>query len=181
MGPVNTGTARIVIVVALIVGGAVVLLNGFTDTGGATAAPGGDDGGGAVSPTESPSPSTTKSPKPPPPETPSPAAPKDTVIAVFNGTNTPGLGATVQDDHLTPDGYRAPAPAADAPSKPVPKTIVYYVGGADAAQNQSDATAIRDRYFRGAKVEELDPAYAGMIDHGVQVVVVVGEDSKYQP
>jgi hypothetical protein len=177
MRPVSTGTARIVIVIALIVGGAVVVLNGFADTGGASAAQGGG-GGSAVSPTDSPSPTKTKTPKPTPPATPSPAAPKDTMIAVFNGTSIPGLGATVQDDVLKPDGYTAPADAADAPSKPVPKTIVYYVGGTDAAQNQSDATSIRDTYFHGAKVQELDPAYSGMIERGVQVVVVVGENYK---
>jgi hypothetical protein len=179
---VSTGTARIVIVIALIVGGAVVVLNGFADTGGASAASGGGgQGGGAASPTGSPSPAKTKTPKPPAPETPSPAAPKDNLIAVFNGTNIPGLGATV-NDLLKADGYQTPQVAANAPSGvPLPKTVVYYVGGADAAQNQSNATAIRDKYFRGAKVLELDTAYAGMIERGIQVVVVVGDDSKYKP
>ena len=173
----NTGTARIVIVVALLVGGGVVLLNGFADPGAATAAPSGDGGGaGSVTPTDAPSPTVTKTSKPPAPETPKPAPPKDTAIAVFNGTEEPGLGATVQDDVLTPDGYRAPAEADDAPTKPILRTIVYYVGGADAEQNKSDATALRDKYFRGAKVQELDPDYADLIDGSVQVVVVVGEN-----
>ena len=174
----NTGTARIIIVLALIVGGAVVLLNGFADSGDAAAAPSGD-GGGAVTPTDSPTPATTtKSTKPPAPETPKPAAPGDTVVAVFNGTNTPGLGSTVRDDVLVPDDYLVPSDAQDAPTKPVTKTIVYYVGGPDAAQSQSNATDISDTYFDGAKVQELDPDYEGLIDRGVQVVVVVGENYK---
>jgi hypothetical protein len=53
---------------------------------------------------------------------------------------------------------------------------VYYVGGADAAQNKANAARMRDTYFRHAKVQELDPVYAGLIDRGVQVVVVVGDD-----
>jgi hypothetical protein len=174
---VNTGAARIVIVLALVVGGALVLLNGFGDGGGATTTPG---GGGSPTASVSPSATTTKSQKPPV-ETPSPAAPKDTVIAVFNGTNTVGLGATVQEDVLKGDGYLAPADAADAPTKPIPKTIVYFVGGGGAAQNESNATAIRDTYFDGAKVKELDPTYADLIQRGVQVVVVVGEDYKSKP
>ena len=179
----NTGTARIIIVLALIAGGAVVLLNGFADSGDAAAASGGNGGGTVTTPTDSSTPpTTTKSTKPPAPETPKPAKPGDTVVAVFNGTEIDGLGATVNDDILDQDGYLTPQDPDDAPTGvPLPKTIVYYVGGADAAQNQSDATAMSDKYFDGAKVEELDPAYSDLIDRGVQVVVVVGEDSKYAP
>jgi hypothetical protein len=162
---VNSGIARIVVVSALIIGGVLVLLNGFTGSGGATAAPIGDPAG-------SPSPLTTTQGR----VLPSPAATGDTTIAVFNGAEPPALGATVLDDVLQPAGYRAPALAANAPSKPVTDTVVYYVGGADAAQNKSNAARMRDTYFHHAKVQELDPVYEGLIDRGVQVVVVVGDD-----
>jgi hypothetical protein len=168
---VNTGTARIVIIVALLVTGGLLLANGFADAdvvaGGAT----GDTS--SPTPTETASPTGTQTQQPPAP-TPDPAAPKDTVIAVFNGTSSPGLAGTVTED-LTGAGYKAGQVPADA-LQSIDKTVVYYVGGADADQNKSNATELAKNYFPDAKVKELDPEYAadGTVDKSVQVVVVVG-------
>ena len=154
MGRVNLGTARIVIILALVAGGIAVLANGFAS--GTVVTP--PTGGGA---SESPSPSAsspTDSPTPPPKETPSPQI-EGVLIAVFNGTNETGLAAEVQQI-LEADGYVAAQDPADADPKPVPKTIVYFRGGADAAQNRSNARYIADTYFEGAKVSLLDQELA---------------------
>jgi LytR cell envelope-related transcriptional attenuator len=171
MGRVNIGTARIIIVLALVVGGVAVLANGF---GGAAtvAAP----GGGGVPSTGSVSPSASSSPTKPPKETPSPQV-QGVLIAVFNGTNETGLAGQVQQT-LEADGYVAAQDPADAPSKPVAKTIVYFRGGANAAQNRSDANHIADTYFGGARVALLgsDQTSAVTIDKSAQVVIIVGVD-----
>jgi hypothetical protein len=166
---VNTGTIRIAIVVALVAVGALVLTNGFADTGSAAGPPA---GGSSPSSTDSPSPSTTNTP-PPAVETPAPNAPKDTVVAVFNGTVTSGLAGIVAEE-LTGAGYQLGQDPGDVPSKPVDKTVVYFVGGADAAQNESDATALAEKHFKGAKIKELSSDLGVDVDKGVQVVVVVG-------
>jgi LytR cell envelope-related transcriptional attenuator len=168
---VNTGTIRIAIVVALLAVGALVLTNGFADTG--SAAIGSPAGGSAPSTSDSPSPTGTGTP-PAVVETPAPAAPKDTSVAVFNGTDSVGLAGIVMEDLTTADGYVEGQPPADAPTKGVEKTIVYFVGGADAAQNESNATALADAHFKGAKVKELSTDLGDVVDKGVQVVVVVG-------
>jgi hypothetical protein len=168
---VNTGTARIVIIVALLITGGLVLANAFGDAG--VAATGGPSGGGSSpTPSSSASVSGTQSPTPPPP-TPDPQLPKDVAVAVFNGTSSIGLAGTVMDQ-LHADGYKVGQVPADAPTKPVDKTAVYFVGGTDAAQNESDATAIADKYFKGAKVRELSADLGDLVEKGVQVVVVVG-------
>jgi LytR cell envelope-related transcriptional attenuator len=166
---VNTGTIRIAIVVALVAVGALVLTNGFADTGSAAGPPA---GGSSPSPTGSSSPTATNTP-PPAVETPVPNAPKDTFLAVFNGTDTTGLAGIVADE-LTTDGYQLGQDPGDVPSKPVDKTVVYFVGGADAAQNESDATALAEKHFKGAKIKELSSDLGVDVDKGVQVVVVVG-------
>jgi len=167
---VNTGTARIVIIVALLVTGGLLLANAFGGAG--VAATGGPAGGGtSPSPSTSASPSGSQSPTPPP--TPDPQAPKDVAVAVFNGTSSIGLAGTVMDD-LHTGGYKVGQVPADAPTKPVDKTAVYFVGGADAAQNESDATALADKYFKDAKIRELSADLGDLVDKGVQVVVVVG-------
>jgi hypothetical protein len=166
---VNTGTIRIAIVVALVAVGALVLTNGFTDTGTA-AAP--SVGASSTPPADSPTSTATKTPQAPA-ETPAPNAPKDTSVAVFNGTDTDFLAGIVLDE-LVNDGYEPGQEPDDAPSKPVTKTVVYFVGGADAAQNESDATALADTHFKGAKVKELSSDLGDMVDKDVQVVVVVG-------
>jgi hypothetical protein len=167
---VNTGTARIVIIVALLITGGLVLANAFGDSG--VAAAGGPSGGGS-SPTPSSSASVSGTQSPTPPPTPDPQAPKDVAVAVFNGTSSIGLAGTVMDQ-LHADGYKVGQVPADAPTKPVDKTAVYFVGGPDAAQNQSDATALADKYYKGAKVRELSADLGDLVDKGVQVVVVVG-------
>jgi hypothetical protein len=167
---VNTGTIRIAIVVALVAVGALVLTNGFTDAGTA-AAP--SVGASSTPPADSPTPTATNTSQAPA-ETPAPSAPKDTTVAVFNGTVTTGLAGIVAEE-LTGDGYKLGQDPGDVPSKPVEKTVVYFVGGADAAQNRSDATALADQYFKGAKVKELSSDLGvEELDKDVQVVVVVG-------
>lgn len=167
----NTGTIRIAIVVALVAVGALVLTNGFADTGSAAGPPA---GGSSPSSSASSTPTATDTP-PPAVETPAPNAPKDTSVAVFNGTDTDFLAGIVLDE-LVNDGYQPGQEPADAPSKPLEKTVVYFVGGADAAQNESDATALADKYFKEAKVRELSSDLGDMVVKDVQVVVVVGLD-----
>lgn len=166
----NTGSIRIAIVVALVAVGALVMSNGFADTSTAT---GPQVDGTSPSSSVSPGPSTTSTP-PPAVETPAPDDPKDTSVAVFNGTYSLGLAGTVMDD-LIADGYVKGQDPTDAKSKPVEKTVVYFVGGPDAAQNESDATALAQKRFKGAKVKELS-SEVGVVEKGVQVVVVVGLD-----
>jgi LytR cell envelope-related transcriptional attenuator len=167
---VNTGTARIVIIVALLVTGGLVLANAFGDAG--VAATGGPSGGG-TSPTPSSLASVSGTQSPTPPPTPDPQPPKDIAVAVFNGTNIPGLAGIVLDQ-LTGAGYKAGQVPTDAPQKPVDKTAVYFLGGPDAAQNESNATALADKYFKDAKIRELSADLCDLVDKGVQVVVVVG-------
>jgi hypothetical protein len=169
MGRVNLGTARIVIILALAAGGIAVLANGFASVAVVTppAGAGGTD-------STSPSPSPSSSPSKPPKETPSPQI-EGVQIAVFNGTNEPGLAAQVQQV-LEADGYVAAQDPADADTKPIPKTIVYFRGGADAAQNRSDARYVADTYFNGARVALLDPDLAVNIADSAQVVIIVGVD-----
>jgi S-formylglutathione hydrolase FrmB len=167
---VNLGTARIVIIVALVVVGAIVLANGFPDVGASVAAP-----SGAASPSQSSSPGSTTSPTEPPSATPSPQRPKDVTFMALNGTETTGAGAAAQT-LLTQDGYVSAATAADAPSKGVDTTTIYYRGGQDAAQNKSDATYIADTYFDGADVKKLDTSLQDVVPATAQIVVLVGQD-----
>ena len=169
MGRVNLGTARIVIVVALAVGGIAVLANGFNS--GAVVPPPTGAGGTGSSPSGT---SPSSSPSQPPKETPSPQI-EGVQIAVFNGTNETGLAAQVQQV-LEADGYVAAQDPADAATKPVPKTIVYFRGGADAAQNRSDAKYIANTYFHGARVALLDPDLAVGIADSAQAIIIVGVD-----
>jgi hypothetical protein len=175
---VNTGTARIVIIVALVVVGGLLLANAFGDSGVAAA---GGPSGAVTSPTPSStsSPTGTQSTQTPPP-TPDPQPPKDVAVAVFNGTNTQGLAGVVLEN-LIGHGYQQGMIPSDAPNKPVAKTVVYYTGsGADAEQNKSNATALADKYYPDAKVQELDEVYSqdGTVAKGVQVVVVIGENDQ---
>jgi hypothetical protein len=169
MGRVNLGTARIVIILALAVGGIAVLANGFGSAAVVTP-PAGAGGSDTASPTSSPS----SSPSQPPKETPGPQI-EGVQIAVFNGTNETGLAAQVQQV-LEVDGYVAAQDPADADTKPVPKTIVYFRGGADAAQNRSNARYIADTYFDGARVALLDPELAVDIADSAQAIIIVGVD-----
>jgi LytR cell envelope-related transcriptional attenuator len=166
---VNLGTARIVIIVALTVGGIAVLANGFGSAAVVTP-PAGAGGSDTGSPSSTPS----HSPSPPPKETPSPQI-EGVQVAVFNGTNEPGLAAQVQQT-LEADGYVAAQDPADADTKPVPKTVVYFRGGANAAQNRSDARYLADTYFKGARVALLDPDLAVNIADSAQAIIIVGVD-----
>lgn len=168
----NLGTGRIVVIVALLVVGAAVLANGFAD-GGSGLQPGGGPTGTTIA-TDTPSQAPTGTVTPTAAATPEPQV-DGVLIQVFNGTNVTGLGATAQD-MLEGKGYTINALALDAPSKPVPKTVVYYRGGAAAAQNESNATLLAKKNFKGAKVEELDPAIDDLVKKSTQVVVVVGDD-----
>jgi LytR cell envelope-related transcriptional attenuator len=170
MAGVNVGTARIVIVVALVLGGIAVLWNGFGDDGASASGPGGVGG----TQEQSPSPSVSTSPTlEPPRETPSPQV-EGVLVQVFNGTYEAGLAGEVQQ-LLERDGYVAAADADDAPSKPVPKTTVYYRRGPDRAQNKSDARYLADTYVEGAKVARLDPAELTVAD-SVNVAIILGLD-----
>jgi hypothetical protein len=170
MGRVNLGTARIVIVLALAVGGIAVLANGF-ESGAVVTPPTGAGGSDTASPSGA---SPSSSPSQPPKETPSPQI-EGVQIAVFNGTNETGLAAQVQQV-LEADGYVAAQDPADADTKPVPKTIIYFRGGADAAQNRSNARYIADKYFDGARVALLDPELAVDIADEAQAIIIVGVD-----
>jgi LytR cell envelope-related transcriptional attenuator len=168
---VNLGTARIVVIVALVVAGAVVLANGFPDSGEA-AAPLGTT---TPTPTTSPSGSETSSPSQQPAQTPSPQAPGKVTFMALNGTEVTGAGAAAEQ-LLTQDGYVSAQTAADAPSKGVATTTIYYRGGQDAAQNKSDATQIADAYFNKADVKKLDTSLAGVVPDTAMIVVLVGQD-----
>jgi LytR cell envelope-related transcriptional attenuator len=170
MGRVNLGTARIVIIVALAAGGIALLANGFAGT---VVTPADADGGGAASPSSA-SPTDSASPSKTPRETPSPEV-EGVQIAVLNGTNEVGLAGEVQQ-LLVDDGYLPAQDAADADAKPVPKTIVYFRGGADAAQGRSNARYVADTYFDGARVGLLDPDQAANIAETAQVIIIIGVD-----
>jgi len=167
---VNLGTARIVLIVALVVAGAVVLANGFPDSGEAAAPAGSPTPSQTISPS-----STTTSSQPPPSPTPEPQAPKDVTFMALNGTEVTGAGAAAEQ-LLTQDGYVSAATAADAPSKGVATTTVYYRGGQDAEQNKSDATEVATTYFDGADVKKLDTSLEGVVPSTAMIVVVVGQD-----
>jgi hypothetical protein len=77
---------------------------------------------------------------------------------------------------LEADGYVAAQDPADAASKPVPKTVVYFRGGSNAGQNRSDAKYVADTYFSGAHVALLDADLAANIADSAQVVIIVGVD-----
>jgi hypothetical protein len=170
MGRVNLGTARIVIILALAVGGIAVLANGFGSAAVVTP-PSGAGGSETASPSGS---SPSSSPSQPPKETPSPQT-RGVQIAVFNGTNETGLAAQVQQ-LLEADGYVAAQDPADAATKPAPKTVIYFRGGTDAAQNRSNARYIADTYFNGARVALIDPSLAVNIADSAQAIIIVGVD-----
>lgn len=165
----NLGTARIVIIAALFVAGIAVLANGFGNSATVD-----DPGGGVGAPSGSPSgASPTTTPSKPPKATPSPQT-QGVLIAVLNGTFETGLAGEVQQ-LLEPDGYVAAQDPDDAQSKPVAKTVVYFRGGADAAQNRSDAHYLADTYLDGARVALLG-SDQGSIAKSAQLVIIVGVD-----
>jgi hypothetical protein len=179
MGVVNLGIGRIVIIIGLIVVGVVVLANGFsgsdvtgatqtespaaTGPTGTTGPTGSDTGGGAGgSPTEAP----------PAVE---PLEPAEVNVGVLNGTSVTGLAGEAQLT-LEDAGYTISQDAADSPIKPIAKTIVYFRGGADAAQNEVDAQTLSDGFFDGATVRELNEDFQTIVKPKTDVLVVLGED-----
>jgi hypothetical protein len=170
---VNFGTARILVIVGLVVAGVAILVNGFGH--GATSV--GATTGGTVTQSQSPSAaSPTTSASPTQSTLPSPQAPADVTVAVFNGTSSAGLAAQAQQS-LTQAGYVAdPKSPQNSPVAGVSKTTVYYRGGADAAQNKSDAKSIADQFFSGAKVQLLGSDYDSLISADTPVAIVLGQD-----
>lgn len=168
----NFGSARILVIVALVVAGVAILTDGF----GHGVATVGASGGTLTSPTASSSSHPTNSPTPTQVALPSPQAPKDVTIAVFNGTSSLGLAAQGQAV-LTAVGYVA---GQDPQNSPVQggaaKTIIYFRGGPDAAQNKADAKLIADTYFNGAKVALLGNDFQTAIAGPVTVTIVLGQD-----
>jgi hypothetical protein len=169
MARVHRGTARIVIVIALVAGGIALLANGF---GGATIAAGLAGDGSNPGPGSSVSPHARhpRSPK----QLPSPQV-HGVTIAVFNGTNTIGLAGQVEQT-LEADGYVKAQNPANAPSRPVPKTVVYFRGGATAAQNRSDAKYVANHYLNHAAVKLLGPDQANAVSRSAQIVIILGID-----
>jgi hypothetical protein len=168
MGAVNLGTWRIAILAALIAFGAVVLSNGFSgdaDVGETPPATVTGPTGGTTGPTE------TETAAPPPPE----GKVRGVSIAVFNATDEAGLAAQVTLD-LEDAGYTSAQDAANAEASGVQRTIVYFRGGADAAQNRANAERMVDEQLAGAKVARLNPAYADLVPEDTQLVIVLGED-----
>jgi hypothetical protein len=181
MGAVNLGTWRIAIIVALVVVGVAVLANGFdadtgaiaTPTPSATAEPDEGDGTGATD-TQSPSPQEEEVE-----ETPAPNE-SGVPVKVFNGTSVPGLAALVQDE-LVAAGYEAPEDPANAPAAPVAKTVVYFRGGPEAAQNEADATFLAESFIEPVlgkmpEVDELSSVFDDVVGRSITIVVQVGDD-----
>jgi hypothetical protein len=183
MGGVNLGTWRIAIIVALVVVGVAVLANGFDPDDAAVAAPsataspspdeGAEEPGGTAAATDVVEPTDEPEETPPPNES-------DVPIKVFNGTTVPGLAALVQDELVT-GGNTAPEDPANAPVQDVAKTTVYFRGGPDAAQNESDATYIAETYIEPVlgkmpAVDELSSIYDDVVGRTVTVVVLIGDD-----
>ena len=172
MARVNLSPARLIVLVALVVGGVAVLLNGF-DTDGDVAAVGGTSPSPSLS--LSPSPSTTTSPTPTDAvNTPEPEVDGVTFV-VLNATSTAGLAAEVQQ-MLEDEGYTPGAEAANAPTTGVAKTTVYFRGGADAAQNESNATNMAEEFLDGAEVKLLGAEFESAVPEDTQLVVVIGAD-----
>jgi hypothetical protein len=159
---VSPGIARIAVIVALVVGGVGVLASGFGTSTTSTAGP---------VPHLSPSPSSGSEPS----TSKTPAPHKTGVkIVVLNGTSATGIAAQVQQMLLS-KGYVKARDAANSPVTPITKTQIYYRGGANAAQDRSDAEYLARKFFKGASVSQLDPTYAD-VTKGAEVAIVLGAD-----
>jgi hypothetical protein len=172
MARVNLSPARLIVLVALVVGGVAVLLNGFGTDGDVAAV-----GGTSPSPSLalSTSPTTTTSPSPSTAtNTPKPEI-EGVTFGVLNATATAGLAAEVQQ-MLETEGYAKGPEAANAPTTGVAKTTVYFRGGADAAQNESNATKMAEEFLDGAEVKLLGAEYESSVPEDTQLVVVIGAD-----
>jgi hypothetical protein len=167
---VNLSPARLAVIVALVVGGVAVLLNGFEGSTGAAAADTSSPSPAATTPPAS----TTAAPTDPPTETPTPQT-EGVAFMVFNGTSELGLAGTVQQN-LEAEGYIAAEKAANAITSPVSKTTVYFRGGDDAAQNESDATYMAEELLGDAAVKLLGVDYEDAVPPDTQLVIIVGTD-----
>ena len=169
----NLSTGRVLIIVVLIVGGLAILANGFADTGTTVAATPSPSPTTSVRPTKTAEPTSTSTSTST--QTPTPAPNKTGVsFMALNGTDVPGAGAAAQE-LLTDGGYVSVATAADAPTKGVPKTTVYYRPD-HAGQNLADANYVEKKYFKGGAVKKLITEIQGVVPDEATIVVVVGED-----
>jgi Tol biopolymer transport system component len=96
-------------------------------------------------------------------------------VAVLNGTSQIGLASSFSE-RLDEDGYHVVGEPADAPTKPVDVTVVYYAAGDEMSANADLAQRIADEYFTG-RIDELPPFLADVVGEGVPVVVVMGPDA----
>lgn len=161
---VATSTLRTAVIVALLVGGIVVLTQVFPET---------DRAGLAGGSSPSPSPTATDTPSPGPTESPPVdcADIKGVSIAVFNGTDEPGLAAAWQQQLEDAGGWVFPQEVADAPAN-VEKTIVYFRAQADKAA----AECLKEEFFAKAAVRKLPPE-ATNVQKKVKVAVYLGPDA----
>jgi hypothetical protein len=167
---VNLSTGRVLVIVALIVVGLAVLANGFADEGTAAAPSLSPSPGGGPSPTETQSPQPTDTTTP----TPDPNT-KGVLFMALNGTTVAGAGAAAQT-RLTAAGYKSVQTAADAPTQDIQRTTIYYRPD-DTGQNQSDATYVAGKYFKGAAVKKLNTEIeSANVPDSAAIVVVVGAD-----
>lgn len=161
----NPGLARLAIVIALVIGGIAVLVNGFSEQE-SKAAQG-----------DSPSPSASESPSP----TPSPKQSvvpnqKGVLVQVLNGTSQAGYAGDFQIMLEEQGGYLRAGEPADAPTKPVVDSIVYFRRDGNRAQNEADAKLLSDTYLGGVPVEPLPAELRDVVNESADVVVVLGED-----
>jgi len=169
---VTAGTTRFLIIVGLVGAGLVVLLTGFSGGPRVSATGTGTSPSQSTHSGSSPAPHS-RSPNPPI----KPEKPKDITFVVLNGTTSAGLAGQWQTK-LENAGFTTAHIAANAPSQDVQKTIVYFSGGGQAAQNKADASFLAGRYFRGAAVRELSAQSAdASLVAGAKVVIVIGADT----
>lgn len=161
----NPGVARLAIVIALVIGGVAVLANGFSERE-TKAAP-----GDSPSPTASESPSPTRSPQPS-------VVPNQegVLVQVLNGTSQAGYAGDFQIMLEEQGDYLRAGEPADAPTKPVVDSIVYFRSDGNKAQNRADAKLLSDTYLGGVPVEPLPPELRDLVNESADVVVVLGVD-----
>jgi LytR cell envelope-related transcriptional attenuator len=166
MSAVNLGVWRIVILVALVISGAVILSNGFADVQVSATPTASEPGPTGTSPTSTP----TETPAPPPE-----GRVDGVTFAVFNGTEEIGFAGQVTID-LEDAGYSAAQDAGDAPTTGVRRTIVYFRGGPDAAQNRADAELLADTHLPDARIARLNPSFGDLVPEDTELVIVLGQD-----
>lgn len=161
----NPGVARLAIVIALVIGGVAVLANGFSEQE-SKAAQG-----------DSPTPSVSESPSPTPsPERSVVPNQEGVLVQVLNGTSQAGYAGDFQIMLEEQGRYLRAGEPADAPTKPVIDSIVYFRRDGNRAQNQADAQLLSETYLGGVPVEPLPAEYRDVVNESADVVVVLGED-----